>query len=283
MSVRRKSARTEAGLILVALVLLAWTLLPIYHMFMISLSPLGEVFQPHLWPKHPSFSAFSTVLSQSDYPVIYFWRQMLNSALVAVLTTLAVLAVGSLASYAIARLRPPWAPALSNAALATYVIPLSFVAIPLYKVMSVYGLLNTQWSLVLALTAFASPYAMWVFTQYAQASIPRELDESATVDGATSWQIYFRIFLPLMRPVLVAIGTYALLLAWNEYLLAFLLLNSQQDMTLPVALGAFLNTDQVPWNLLMASSLFYALPPVLLYYFFRNPVTAGLTAGGVKS
>lgn len=278
-----RRARRAVGLAVVAVVLLCWTLLPIYHMLMMAVSPDDEVFQPHLWPAHPTGAQFLSVVTERDSFIEYFWRQLFNSVYVAVVTTLLVLVIGSLASFTIARLRPRWANALSNGALATYVIPTSFLAIPLYRVMATYSLLDSEWSLILSMTAFASPYAMWVFTQYARSGIPTELDESARVDGASHWQIYLKIYLPLMRPVLVAVGTYALLTAWNEYLLAFLLLNSEQNMTLPVALGSFLNTDQVPWNLLMATSLFYAIPPAVIYYIFRKNVTTGLTAGGVKA
>jgi len=275
--------RRNVGLAVVAILLLGWTLLPIYHMVMMALSSNDDVFRPHLWPEHPTGKNFWTVVTEGDPFIAYFWRQLFNSIYIAVVTTLLVLIIGTLASYAIARLRPRWGNAFSNAALATYVIPTSFLAIPLYQVMATYNLLDSAWSLIFSMTAFASPYAMWVCTQYARSGIPRELDESARVDGASSWQIYFRIYLPLMRPVLVAVGIYALLIAWNEYLLAFLLLNSEQNMTLPVALGSFLNTDQVPWNLLMATSLFYAVPPAVIYYIFRKNVATGLTAGGVKA
>jgi len=278
-----RALRRNAGLATVAILLLGWTLLPIYHMVMMAVSSSDEVFQPHLFPAHPTAGNFWTVLTEGDSFVEHFWRQLFNSIYIAVVTTLLVLIIGTLASYAIARLRPRWGNAFSNAALATYVIPTSFLAIPLYQVMATYNLLDSAWSLIFSMTAFASPYAMWVCTQYARSGIPRELDESARVDGASSWQIYFRIYLPLMRPVLVAVGIYALLIAWNEYLLAFLLLNSEQNMTLPVALGSFLNTDQVPWNLLMATSLFYAVPPAVIYYIFRKNVATGLTAGGVKA
>jgi multiple sugar transport system permease protein len=275
--------RRNLGLAVIAIVLLGWTLLPIYHMVMMALSPDGEVFERHLWPENPTLENFWTVLTAGDFFIENFWRQLWNSVYVALFTTLLVLAIGTSASFAIARLKPRWANSLSNAALATYVIPTSFLAIPLYQAMATYSMLDTSWALIFSMTAFASPYAMWVFTQYAKTGIPMELDESARVDGATSWQIYVRIYLPLMKPVLVAIGTYAMLSAWNEYLLAFLLLNSAENMTLPVALGSFLNTDQVPWNLLMATSLFYAVPPVIIYYVFRKNVTSGMTAGGVKT
>jgi multiple sugar transport system permease protein len=177
------------------------------------------------------------------------------------------------------RIRHGWV--VSNTALLTYVIPASFLAIPFYRIMQDYGLANNLWSVIAAFVMFATPYAIIVFQEYGR-SIPLELDESARLDGASPLQLYLRIYLPLMAPALVAIGTYALLFAWNEYLYQFLLLSSEQSMTVPVALARFLNSDVAPWNYMMATAIIYALPPVALYYVFRGRMRAGLTMGGVK-
>ena len=128
---------------------------------------------------------------------------------------------------------------------------------------------------------FATPYAIFIFQQYS-ASIPFELDEAARIDGASPPQIFFRIYLPLMAPALVAIGTYALLLSWNEYLYAFLLLSGGKVITVPVTLGKFLVGDEAPWNYLMAAAIIYAIPPLLIYYGVRRKMHGGLTMGGVK-
>ena len=144
-----------------------------------------------------------------------------------------------------------------------------------------YGLANNLWAVIFAEVTFATPYAIFIFQQYG-VSIPIELDEAARIDGASPLQVYFRIYLPLMAPALVAVGTYALLLAWNEYLYQFLLLSSQRSMTVPVALAQFLNSDEAPWNYMMATAIIYAMPPVAIYYAFRRRMTAGLTMGGVK-
>src|SRR5690349_19505094 len=128
----------------------------------------------------------------------------------------------------------------------------------------------------------ACPYAIWVLTQ-ASDKLPVELDEAAIMDGATSLQIFRLVYLPLMMPSLVAIGTYAVLLAWNEYLYAFLLLSNDRDITLPVALGNFIAADDSPWELLMTTGFIYALPPAAVYYVFRRYMVGGLTAGAVKS
>jgi len=191
------------------------------------------------------------------------------------------LAIGALTSFSIGRLRIPLGWLLTNTALLTYVIPMSFLSIPFYRMMKSYGLADNPWSVIAVEVTFATPYAIFIFQQYA-ASIPRELDEAARIDGASPPQIFLRIYLPLMAPALVAVGTYALLLAWNEYLYAFLLLSSDQTITVPVALGKFLNSDEAPWNYLMAASMVFALPPLVIYYIFRRYMSAGLTMGGVR-
>ena len=168
-----------------------------------------------------------------------------------------------------------------NCALFTYFIPAAFLAVPMYKAMSAYGLLNNQWALILAMITIASPYAIWVLKQ-ASDKLPWELDEAARIDGASPLQLFWLVYLPLMGPSLVAVGIYALLLAWNEYLYAFLLLSKEDDLTLAVALGQFLSADDSPWELLMTTGLLYALPPAAIYYVFKRYMQAGLTAGAVK-
>ena len=195
--------------------------------------------------------------------------------------TFLVLVIGSLTTFSIGRMRIRNGWLITNAALLTYVIPASFLAIPFYLIMQHYGLNNNLWSVIAALVTFATPYAIFIFQEYGR-SIPLELDESARIDGASPVQIYFRIYLPLMAPALVAVGTYALLLAWNEYLYQFLLLSNKHSMTVPVALAQFLNSDVAPWNYMMATAIIYALPPIATYYAFRNRMSAGLTMGGVK-
>ena len=113
--------------------------------------------------------------------------------------------------------------------------------------------------------------------------LPLELDEAAVMDGATAMQLFRLVYLPLMVPSMVAVGAYAILLAWNEYLYAFLLLSKDTSLTLPVALGNFMAADDSPWELLMTTGLIYALPPAAIYYVFRRYMVSGLTAGAVKS
>jgi multiple sugar transport system permease protein len=266
---------------LACLLILAWTLTPLYSMVSVALEQKDNVFSGDLWPANPTLSGFWTVLSEDYWYVAHFWREMRNSLWIGGATATLTLAIGSLTSFVLGRLRLRGSWLVSNAALLTYVIPMSFLAIPFYRVMQNFGLNDNLWAVIFVEVTFATPYAIFIFQQYGT-SIPIELDEAARIDGATPWMIYWRIYLPLMKPAMVAVGTYALLLAWNEYLYLFLLLSSDGNMTVPVALGRFLNSDEAPWNLMMATAVIYAVPPVVIYYIFRRHMSAGLTMGGVK-
>jgi multiple sugar transport system permease protein len=280
-AVRLRRYLSHAGTVVLSLAIVLWSLVPIYNMVLISLEPEGDVFTDHIWPRVPSLESFWGVLTQGHWYLEHFWRQFANSFFIGAMVTFLALLLGSLTSFAIGRMRVRHGWLVSNAALLTYVIPASFLAIPFYRIMQNYGLANNPWSVIAALVAFATPYAIFVFQEYGR-SIPIEVDESARIDGASPPQIYLKIYLPLMAPALVAVGTYALLLSWNEYLYQFLLLSSKSSMTVPVALAQFLSSDQSPWNYMMATAIIYALPPVAIYYAFRRRMTAGLTMGGVK-
>ncbi len=278
---RRRRYLSNAAAVVISCVLVVWTLLPLYNIVMVSFESHGDVFSDHIWPASPSVDGYWAVFTEGYWYLENFWHQFGNSIYVGAAVTFLTLLIASAASFSISRMRIRHGWLLSNAALMTYVIPQSFLAIPFYRIMQNYGLTNNLWSVIAALVTFATPYAMFIFQQYGR-SIPIELDESARIDGASPFQIYYKIYLPLMAPALVAIGTYALLLAWNEYLYQFLMLSDKRSMTVPVALASFLNSDEAPWNYMMATAIVYALLPVTIYYMVRGRMTAGLTMGGVK-
>jgi len=278
---RRWRYATNAGVAVLSVIIVLWTLIPLYNMVAVALEAEGDVFSDHLFPPKPSGHSFWIVLSQGFWYLENFWHQFGNSVYIAVMVTLLVLVIGSLTTFSVMRMRIRNGCLVTNAALLTYVIPASFLAIPFYLIMQHYGLHNNRWSVIAALVTFATPYAIFIFQEYGR-SIPIELDESARIDGASPLQIYFKIYLPLMAPALVAVGTYALLLAWNEYLYQFLLLSKKENMTVPVALAQFLNSDVAPWNYMMATAIIYSLPAIATYYAFRRRMSGGLTMGGVK-
>lgn len=277
-----KKVSTEAQLLLVGLPVLLWTLIPIYHMFLFAISERDQATSGRLWPANPTLQNFDIVFHQKHFYLNHFWQQMGNSLLIALAVGAITLFIATCAAFSISRLKVRGGRTVMNLALFTYFIPAAFLAVPMYKTMGVYGLLNNQWSLILAMVTIASPYCIWVLKQ-ASDKLPAELDEAARMDGAGPLQLFRLVYLPLMVPSLVAVGTYSLLLAWNEYLYAFLLLSKDTDVTLAVALGSFLSADDSPWELLMATGLVYALPPAAIYYAFKRYMVSGLTAGAVKS
>ena len=282
MKIRWRDVTTEAKLLLVGIPVLLWTIIPVYHMFLFAISERDQATSGRLWPQNPTLQNFNHVFEQKHFYLNHFWIQLGNSLWIAVAVGLLTLFIATTAAFAISRLKVKGGRTVMNLALFTYFIPAAFLAVPMYKTMATYGLLNNRWSLVLAMVTIASPYCIWVLKQ-ASDKLPWELDEAARIDGATPLQLFRLVYLPLMVPSLVAVGTYSLLLAWNEYLYGFLLLSNEKHLTLAVALGNFLAADDSPWELLMATGFIYALPPAAIYYAFKRYMVSGLTAGAVKS
>ncbi len=279
MSVRSRSRLrrvvVEVASVLLVIVLLIWSLTPVYNMLLIALDPdEGDIeFEGLIWPADPSLHSFHTVLTQGYWLVEDFWRQFGNSVFIGLSTMFLTVAIGSLAGFALGRMRviKGWP---ANAPLLTYAVPASFLVIPFYRLMASYGLSNSLWAIVAANVTFAAPYAILILRQYATL-IPMELDEAARVDGASPAQMYRRVYLPLMTPALTAVGTFALLLAWNEYLYQYLLLSSTRNMTVAVAIAQFFNSDEAPWNYMMATAIIYSVPPIVIFYALRRYLAEG--------
>jgi multiple sugar transport system permease protein len=278
---RRVLAEVVSGALGVAL--LIWSLVPVYNMLLIALDrDEGDIeFEGLLWPPDPSLHSFHAVLTQGYWLVEDFWRQFGNSFFIGLMTLFLTVLVGSLASFALGRMRVSRGWLLVNAPLLTYAVPASFLIIPFSRLMATYGLSNSLWAIVAANVAFATPYAILILRQYATL-IPIELDEAARVDGASPAQVYRGIYLPLMAPALAAVGTFALLLAWNEYLYQYVLLSSTRNMTVAIAIAQFFNSDEAPWNYMMATAIIYSMPPIVLFYALRRYMAAGLTRGALK-
>jgi multiple sugar transport system permease protein len=283
-SLRRRSRyrRTlaEAGSVMLGVVLLIWSLLPVYNMLLIALDPEeGEIeFTGNLWPPEPSLDGFIDVVTQEARYLEEFWHQFGNSLYIGLLTMALTVLIGSLASFAVSRMRLSKGSLLTNAALLTYAIPASFLIVPYYRIMHSYGLFGGPWAVIAAQVTFATPFALLILQLYAKL-IPLELDDAARVDGASPVQLYLRIYLPLMTPALAVVAIYALLLAWNDYLYQAVLL-SVQNMTVSVTQGLLFTDNDAPWNAMMAAAIIYVLPPVAVLFALRRYVTASLTTVG---
>jgi multiple sugar transport system permease protein len=273
---RLRRAMIEAGSALLGLVLLLWSLLPVYNMFLIALDPEeGEVeFTGHLWPPEPSLQSFVEVVTQDARYLEHFWQQFGNSLAIGVMTMVLTLVIGSLASFAVSHLRLARARLLTNTALFTYAIPASFLIVPYYRIIHAYGLSNSLWGVIAAQVTFATPFAILILQLYARL-IPTELDDAARVDGASPVQVYLRIYLPVMIPALAVVAVYALLLAWNDYLYQAVLLLPRNGTFSMVQGNLFADTD-AEWNAMMAAGIIYVLPPILLLLALRRHVAASL-------
>jgi multiple sugar transport system permease protein len=276
----RRLVLDGAGLVL-AIGLLIWTLVPVYNMLLIALSEDGDEFSGAVWPSDPTLESFRAIWAEGHWYLENFWHQFGNSIYIGLATMVLTVVVGSLASFAMGRMRMRRAWLLGNVSLITYAVPASFLVIPFTRMMHVYGLVDNLWSVIAAEVTFATPYAILIFHQYGKL-IPLELDDAARVDGASPLQVYLRIYLPLMAPALAAVATYALLLAWNEYLYQYMLLSSPRSMTVAVAMEQFFDSDEAPWSIMMAVAIVYSLPPIAGYYALRRFMVTGLTMGGVK-
>jgi multiple sugar transport system permease protein len=262
--------------------ILVWSLIPVYNMFLVALDPSGHnEFTDDLWPRHPTLAAFTALWNSEVEDVRDIWPEFGNSLFIGVAVMVLTVLVGSLASFAVGRMRLGRDWTLSGVALLTYAIPASTLIIPFLRVMHAYGLLDNPWSVIAAEVTLATPYAILVLQYYARL-IPRELDDAARIDGASALQLYFYIYVPLMAPALAAIGTIALLFAWNDYLYQYMLLTSEKHTTVAMALEQFFDDDDAPWNYMMAIAILYALPPIAVFYGLRRFMTSGLTAGGIK-
>ena len=270
----------KAGSVLLGAGLLIWTLLPVYNMLLMALDDDADEFTGHIWPEW-DFSSFRSVWTEDYWLMDHFWHQFANSLYMGLATMVLTVLIGSLAAFSLGRIRLRRGWIVSDAALLTYMLPTAFLVIPFVQIMHKYGMADSLWAVIAAEVTFATPYALLILNQYGKL-IPMELDESAMIDGASPFQVYCRIYLPLMAPALVAVGVYALLLAWNEYIYQFLLLSSTRNMTVAVAIDQFFDSDEAPWNYMMAIAIIYSVPPVAVYFALRRYMVAGLTMGGVK-
>jgi multiple sugar transport system permease protein len=279
---RLRRGLTEAGSAMLAILLVIWSLAPVYNMFLIALDPEGgEIeFDGNLWPPEPSLEGFRTVITQEARYLEHFWHQFGNSLFIGLVTMALTALIGSLASFAVSRMRLSKGALLTNAALLTYAIPASFLIVPYFRIMHSYGLSDNLWSVIAAQVTFATPFAILILQLYGSL-VPFELDDAARVDGASAVQVYGRIYLPLMMPALAVVAIYALLLAWNDYLYAAVLL-AVRNMTVAVTQGQLFTDTDAPWNAMMAAAIIYVLPPIALLFALRRYVVASLTLAGVR-
>jgi multiple sugar transport system permease protein len=204
-----------------------------------------------------------------------------NSAVIAVSVTLLTLVFASLSAYTVVRLRQRWIAWLMNLNVFARFVPIIVLMIPLYVTFRNIGLLNSIWGVIIAQTGFLLPYGILILAPYF-ATIPRELDEAARIDGCSRFTAFLRVTLPLSTPALASYGAIVFIIAWNDLLIPLILNNRAEFMTLPVVIASLVGDVHVFFNLMMAICLVALAPSVLLVLILRKFVVQGLAVGGVK-
>ncbi|WP_119274376.1 carbohydrate ABC transporter permease [Taklimakanibacter deserti] len=274
----RQSIRT------IAVNLLAWALVlvisfPLIWMVVTSLRPQSELIRipPSLIPKGITFEHYARMLWETP-----FLRYFGNSMILAVSTTTLVVLIGTLGAYSLVRFTYRGRETLATLVLFTYLLPSVVLILPLYLLMVKIGLANTLPSLVIAYTTFALPYALWLLRSF-MAGIPEDLESAALVDGASRIGAFMDVVLPQALPGIISTALFTFILAWNEYLYALVLVNSDQARPLTTGVMNMLITSfNIEWSLLMAASVMMSIPLIIIFTFLQSHLTRGFGAGGVK-
>jgi ABC-type glycerol-3-phosphate transport system permease component len=276
--VKRGSLIGDALLWAIVALALAITLFPFYWMLNTSLKPAAEVFAspPTFVSAHWSLDAYRTIFETR--PVA---RYFLNSLVVALGATALSVGLAALCAYGLTRFFPRGATPFVMFLLFTKMLPETLLIIPYFQLMSDLGLLDTYLALILAYSSFALPFSVWMLIGFFR-SIPREIDEAATMDGATILQTFRRVVLPLARPGLVAVALFTFLIAWNSYVWALVLTTNPSMFVLSVGIANMVGEYRVQWNELMAAAVVAAVPIMVLFGFLERYLVDAITAGAVK-
>ena len=254
-------------------------LFPFLWMFITSIKPDPELYNPRVSPfivREPTLEHWEALFSGT-----LFWDWTINTLWVAIASTSVSLFAGVLAGYSLSRFVFPGSTAFGIAIFVTYLVPPTLLFIPLTGVVSWMGIQDTSWSLIFTYPTFLVPFCTWLLMGYF-ATIPKELEECARIDGASRIQAMVYIILPLAVPGILSAGIFAFTLSWNEFLYALVFIHSPENKTIPVGVTSeLIKGDVFFWGSLMAGALFGSVPVAVVYSFFVEYYVSGMT-GAVK-
>ena len=287
VSVKRRTHRRAGGkrsrgasilLWIGVLATIVFCLFPFYWIINTSLKTGAELSTGRLFPAHPSLANYSSIFKNSD-----FTTALRTSLIDAGAATLIALAIGSTAGYALARLRFPRKFLILAIILSISTFPPIAIAAPVFKLWTDIGLYNTYIGLILPFLTFVLPLTIYILVSFFR-EIPKELEEAALVDGATHFQAFRKVVLPLAAPGLVTAGLLAFIFAWNEFLLSITLTSTAARRPVSAAIAFFTGSSQfqVPIGTISAATVVITIPLIVLVVIFQKRIVAGLTAGAVK-
>lgn len=276
-SMARREALGKAASYAILIIAALLVLFPIYWMIITSLKLPREIFRvPSLWPQVMTANNYWTLIENKG-----FLLNIRNSFLVASTVTVISLLISSFAAYSMVRFRYRFKGLIGRLILFAYLTPTSLLFIPLSILMARLQLANSLQGLILVYLTFSLPLSTWLLQSYFR-SVPRELEEQGMIDGLSRIGALFRIVLPLSAPGLAAVAIFTFTGAWNELLLALVLITSDSQRTAPLALNYLITSDVLPWGPLMAGAALSSLPLMILYFIAQRFMTPGATAGSVK-
>src|ERR687887_2258567 len=276
---RRPRREGQSPWIWVAVVaIIVFCLFPFYWLINVSLKTGADLSSSSLVPPHPSLKNYSSIFKNDD-----FTNGLKNSAIVSFTVTILALVFGSFAAYALARLKMRGKFVVLGIVLSVTTFPQITIAAPLFKLWTDIGLYNTRIGLIIPYLTFALPLAIYILTSFFK-EIPKDLEEAALVDGATHFQAFRKVVVPLAAPGLATAGILTFIAGWNEFLLATTLTTSQSARTVPAAIAFFTGSTQfeVPLGTMSAASVVISVPLIIMVLLFQKRIVAGLTAGAVK-
>lgn len=268
---------SSVGRSVALLVALCIALFPVYWMVTISTQSQGQVVGQRL-RLLPTLNGFGGI---SHLGTTYVTTWLGNSALISLGTAALSVAFAVFPAYGLSRYRFRGAGAFGFAVFATQMLPPALLVVPLYAIFSRFGLIDNLFSLILADAAFAMPIALWII-KGAMDGIPRELDEAAHVDGASSLSVLVRVVLPLIAPAVAAAAIIAFFFSWNDFLFANTFMVSEGRWTVTKGLASLFGQYSTPIPFIMSSAVLFSIPPVLFFLLLQRRIVSGLTAGAVK-
>jgi arabinogalactan oligomer / maltooligosaccharide transport system permease protein len=280
---RRPRALTVAATYAALVVVTTAVLYPVALVLKKAFEP-GRHFalSPSPVPEHATLQNFADLLgARGADGSLLFLRYALNSAIVAGATTVVGVLLACTAAYALSRHRFAGRRAGLTTFLVVQMFPATLLIMPLYVLLNKLGMLNSMLGLVLVYATTAIPFCVWTLKGYFD-TLPRELEEAARMDGASSWGVFFRVVLPLARPGIAVTALFSFMTAWNEFILASTFMTDETSYTLPVLLQSSIGKYSAHWGTFAAGAVLTSLPVMVLFYVLQRYLVGGLTAGSVK-
>ncbi|MDX6691113.1 MAG: trehalose/maltose transport system permease protein [Solirubrobacteraceae bacterium] len=275
---RRSSGGVGLGFYISATLLVVLSIAPILWVLKMSIVPKAELFAspPPLLPRHPTLSSYDTIFSDPT-----FVRGLLNSVLIAGSTTFACLLLGAPAAYAFARLRFRFRTFLMTGILALAFFPAVAVIAPLFIEFKTFQLLNSYGAVIITDTVFVLPLTVWIMSAFFR-QLPRDLEDAAKVDGASTWHAFRKVILPIAAPGVATAAIIAFIVTWNEFLFANTFLFDSDHWPSTVVIPNFATTHSVDYGAQAAAALVITVPIALVVLAFQRRIVQGLTAGALK-